>query len=235
MLKFPFHTNGREGKCNGEDSPSFARERNRMVDDQVAARGIADSRVLDAMRRVPRHLFVEEALQSRAYGDHPLPIGEGQTISQPFIVALTCQALALNGAERVLEIGTGSGYQTAILAELAEKVYSIERLNSLASAARARLDRLGYHDVACRISDGSLGWSSEAPFDGIAVAASAPEIPPPLKDQVGEGGRLVLPVGDPEDQVLLRVTRTGDLYESVTLSPCVFVRLVGRHGWTSGD
>lgn len=233
-MKFPFNAKSKTKKHAPGDSPFFEKERERMVDNQLANRGISDNRVLNAMRRVPRHLFVEEALQSRAYGDHPLPIGEGQTISQPFIVALTIQGLALSGPERILEIGMGSGYQTAILAELAEQVYSIERLSSLGSVARERLNCLGYRNVVSRISDGSLGWASESPFDGIVVAASALEIPPPLKEQLADGAHLILPVGDPEEQSLLKVTKIGDDYKNVTMSPCVFVRLVGRHGWAKG-
>ena len=233
-MKFPFNFKSKTEQHGKGDSPFFEKERERMVGDQLANRGITDVRVMDAMRRVPRHLFVEEALQSRAYGDHPLPIGEGQTISQPFIVALTVQGLDLRGSERVLEIGMGSGYQTAVLAELTEQVYSIERLSSLGSIARERLNNLGYRNVVTRISDGSLGWASEAPFDGIVVAASSPVIPPPLKEQLANGAHLILPVGDSEEQSLRKVTKTEDQYENIAMSSCVFVRLVGRHGWAKG-
>lgn len=204
-----------------------------MVEEQLVARGITDKCVLGAMRRVPRHLFVEQALRFRAYGDYPLPIGEGQTISQPFMVALTCQAIRLTGTERVLEVGTGSGYQAAVLAELAEKVYTIERLKSLGLRAREVLDSLGYHNVATRVSDGSLGWPEESPFDAIVVAASAPDIPAPLRDQLAAEGRMVIPVGEPEEQVLLRVVREGGGFLRDQLSACVFVKLLGKHGWQS--
>ena len=165
-----------------------------MVEGQIAARGIADARVLGAMQTVPRHLFLEEALSDRAYDDSSLPIGEKQTISQPYIVALMTQALALQSTDKVLEIGTGSGYQTAILAELAARVYSIERVKSLALKARERLDRLGYRNVAVRNSDGTYGWEEAAPFGAILVAAGSPSIPPMLVEQLREGGRLVIPV-----------------------------------------
>ncbi len=229
-MKLPFLSDNRRGDGR-EDPKTYAKERERMVRDQLAERGITDIRVLDAMRRVPRHLMVEEALRFRAHGDHPLPIGEGQTISQPFIVALTCQALSLRGTERVLEIGTGSGYQTAILAELAEKVYTIERLKSLGSRARERLEALGHHNVAGRIADGSLGWPEESPFDAIVVAASSPEVPAPLKDQLAEGGRLVIPIGEVDEQALVRITKERGESRLENLSTCVFVKLVGKHGW----
>ena len=229
-MKIPFLSDNRRGDGR-EDPKAYAKERERMVRDQLAERGITDIRVLDAMRRVPRHLMVEEALRFRAYDDHPLPIGEGQTISQPFIVALTCQALSLRGAERVLEIGTGSGYQTAILAELAEKVYTIERLKSLGSRARERLEALGHHNVAGRIADGSLGWPEESPFDAIVVAASSPEVPAPLKEQLAEGGRLVIPIGEVDEQALVRITKERGESRLENLSACVFVKLVGKHGW----
>ena len=173
----------------------FAIARERMVADQLRARGITDPRVLTAMGRVPRHRFVEEALAARAYGDYPLPIGEKQTISQPYMVALMTQALELVGGERVLEVGTGSGYQTAILAELAAKVYSVERIRSLADRARAILEELGYYNVLIRVGDGTLGWREEAPFDAVLVTAAAPEVPAPLVEHVKPGGRLVIPVG----------------------------------------
>ncbi|MFQ5911928.1 MAG: protein-L-isoaspartate(D-aspartate) O-methyltransferase [Nitrospinota bacterium] len=202
-----------------------------MVAEQLVARGITDERVLEAMRRVPRHVFVEEALRFRAYGDHPLPIGEGQTISQPYIVALTLQALCLQGTERVLEVGTGSGYQAAVLAGLAEKVYTIERLKVLGARARDALDSLGYHNVVGRISDGSLGWPEESPFDAIVVAASTPEVPAPLKEQLAVGGRMVVPVGEADEQVLLQMVKEDGDFKVEMLSPCVFVKLLGKHGW----
>src|SRR5216117_3280326 len=190
-------------------SAAFERERTRMVDEQLAARGIADDRVLAAMRTVPRHLFVEEALRARAYGDHTLPIGEEQTISQPYIVALMTELLELSGREKALEIGTGSGYQTAVLAELARRVCSIERLPRLGERARALLEQLGYTNVWIRVGSGTLGWPDEAPFDRILVTAGGPAVPPPLFQQLAEGGRMVVPIGDPANQVLTLVEKVG--------------------------
>src|ERR1700752_4908093 len=176
-------------------SDSFTRERERMVEGQLARRGIPDERLLAAMRRVPRELFVDEALRDRAYGDHPLPIGEEQTISQPYIVGLMTSLLELTGREKILEVGTGSGYQTAVLAELARRVCSIERLPRLAEKARATLEAMGYDNVWVRVGNGTLGWPDQAPFDRIIVTAGGPSIPPPLIQQLAEGGRLVVPVG----------------------------------------
>ncbi len=212
----------------------YARLRKKMVDSQIRARGLRDERVLAAMEKIPRHLFVEPALVDQAYNDTPLPIGEGQTISQPYMVALMTEALALTGKEKVLEIGTGSGYQTAILAELAEQVFSIERIASLAAAARKILDQLGYYNVAIRVGDGSLGWREEAPFDAIIVTAGAPRIPRPLVEQLAIGGRLVVPVGGRFTQELYRVTRLSadpNDVETEALGGCRFVDLVGEHGW----
>lgn len=209
----------------------FAIARERMVADQLRARGITDPRVLTAMGRVPRHRFVEEALAARAYGDYPLPIGEKQTISQPYMVALMTQALELVGGERVLEVGTGSGYQTAILAELATKVYSVERIRSLADRARAILEELGYYNVL-RVGDGTLGWREEAPFDAVLVTAAAPEVPAPLVEQLKAGGRLVIPVGGSTAQVLKCLVKEPDgLVRESELVGCVFVKLVGEQGW----
>jgi len=210
----------------------FAIARERMVADQLRARGITDPRVLTAMGRVPRHRFVEEALAARAYGDYPLPIGEKQTISQPYMVALMTQALELVGGERVLEVGTGSGYQTAILAELATKVYSVERIRSLADRARAILEELGYYNVLIRVGDGTLGWREEAPFDAVLVTAAAPEVPAPLVEQLKAGGRLVIPVGGSTAQVLKCLVKEPDgLVRESELVGCVFVKLVGEQGW----
>lgn len=210
----------------------FAIARERMVADQLRARGITDPRVLTAMGRVPRHRFVEEALVGRAYGDYPLPIGEKQTISQPYMVALMTQALELGGGERVLEVGTGSGYQTAVLAEMAGKVYSIERIRTLAERARAMLEELGYYNVLIRVGDGTLGWREEAPFDAVLVTAAAPEVPGPLVEQLKPGGRLVIPVGGTTAQVLKSLVKEpdGTVRES-ELVGCVFVKLVGEQGW----
>jgi len=211
----------------------LARERERMVDEQLKRRGITDARVLDAMRRIPRHRFVEEGLAHNAYEDHPLPIGEGQTISQPYIVALMTSLLGLTGQEKVLEVGTGSGYQTAVLGALARRVCSIERLPRLAERARATLEALGVANVWIRVGNGALGWPDEAPFDRILVAAGGPSVPPPLVEQLVEGGRLVLPVGSAEDQVLTVVERAGGETRTRQCGECKFVKLVGKYAWES--
>ena len=202
-----------------------------MVKTQLIPRGIKDQRVLEAMMKVPRHLFVEEALRGEAYNDHPLPIGHKQTISQPYIVALMTQALELKGDEHTLEIGTGSGYQTAILAELCEKVYTIERIRPLLEQARKRLWDLGYTNILFKAFDGTLGWEEYAPFDAIIVTAGAPRVPQPLLDQLAEGGRLVIPVGDKFGQDLTKITKKdGDIIQH-NLGGCRFVDLIGVHGW----
>jgi protein-L-isoaspartate(D-aspartate) O-methyltransferase len=211
----------------------YARDRERMVDEHLVRRGITDARVVDAMRRVPRHLFVDEALRERAYGDHPLPIGDEQTISQPYIVGLMTSLLETSPDVKVLEIGTGSGYQTAILAELVRRVCSIERLSRLAQRARAVLDALGYANVWIRVANGALGWIDEAPFARILVAAGSPRVPPPLFDQLAEGGRMVLPVGDEEGQVLTVVEKVGGQMVTTAHGDCRFVRLVGKYAWES--
>ena len=205
-----------------------------MVSEQVQRRGILDPRVLRAVGKVPRHLFVDEALVGRAYGDHPLPIGDGQTISQPYMVALMTEALELHGHERVLEIGTGCGYQTAVLAEVCGKVFSVERLKSLADRATRRLDSLGYYNVLVRVADGSLGWKEEAPFDAILVAAAAPTIPQALIDQLAPKGRLIVPVGDAYTQSLRKGVREEAGMRWSDLGGCVFVKLVGQQGWPNG-
>jgi protein-L-isoaspartate(D-aspartate) O-methyltransferase len=202
-----------------------------MVESQLISRGIKDNRVLETMRKVPRHRFVEEALVSQAYNDHPLPIGDKQTISQPYMVALMTEALELQGDEKILEIGTGCGYQTAILAELAEKIYSIERIRSLSIKARRILDELGYFNVVLKVGDGTVGAKEEAPFNSIIVTAGSPEIPQPLVDQLAMGGRLVVPVGDKYTQSLMRVVRTKEGIIKTDLGGCRFVNLLGRHGW----
>lgn len=212
------------------DDP-YVGERLRMVELQIEKRGVKDSRVLEAMKKVPRHLFVGEQLRNQAYEDHPLPIGEGQTISQPYIVALMTEALRLKGHEKVLEIGTGSGYQTAILAELCKEVFTIERIASLAYNARKTLERLGYKNVKYRIGDGTLGWPEEAPFDGIMVTAAAPKIPQPLIDQLAMGARLVIPVGDRISQDLLLVERVPEGIRKTSLGGVRFVDLIGKWGW----
>jgi protein-L-isoaspartate(D-aspartate) O-methyltransferase len=209
----------------------FKRLRERMVSTQIEARGIHDYRVLEAMRKVPRHLFVGEALQDQAYGDFPLPIGEGQTISQPYIVAEMTQAIELKKDHRVLEIGAGSGYQTAILAELAYRVYTIERVRGLFIGARKILDQLGYYNVIAKCSDGTLGWPDESPFNAIIVTAGAPEVPEKLIQQLSIGGRMVIPVGDRFSQTLLRISRGEDGIQDTSLGGCRFVKLIGEHGW----
>ncbi len=213
------------------DDARYARERERMVDEQLVARGVTDPRVLAAMRRVPRHRFVQEALQARAYGDHPLPIGEDQTISQPFIVGLMTSLLELTGREKVLEIGTGSGYQTAVLATVARRVCSIERLPRLAERARTLLEALGHDNVWIRVGNGALGWPDQAPFDRIIVTAGGPAIPPPLVPQLAEGGRMVLPVGSPENQTLTVVDSVEGEIRQRTHGECKFVKLVGKYAW----
>jgi protein-L-isoaspartate(D-aspartate) O-methyltransferase len=209
----------------------FQKARSKMVEEQIISRGIRDPRVIAALEKVPRHLFVEEALQGQAYSDHPLPIGEKQTISQPYMVALMTEALQLKEKERVLEIGAGSGYQTAILAELAERVYSIERIRSLAIRARQLLYELGYYNVEIKIFDGTYGWAEEAPFDAIMVTAGAPDIPEPLLNQLAIGGRLVIPVGDAYVQDLIRLTKMKEGTRKEDLGGCRFVKLIGKYGW----
>lgn len=209
----------------------FRAVREDMVRQQLEARGIRDGRVLDALARVPRHRFVDAALRTRAYGDHALPIGAGQTISQPFMVALMTEALRLAGGEKVLEIGTGSGYQTAVLAEFTPRLFSIERSDELARAAAARLKELGYSNVILKTGDGSLGWPEHAPFDRIVVTAGAPDLPPPLFEQLAEGGLLVIPIGDRESQVLEVVTKEKGRALSRRIIDCAFVPLLGKEGW----
>jgi protein-L-isoaspartate(D-aspartate) O-methyltransferase len=209
----------------------FSKARLKMVEEQITSRGTKDARLIAAMKKIPRHLFVEEALQSQAYTDHPLPIGEKQTISQPYMVALMTEALLLTGKEEVLEIGTGSGYQTAILAELSEKVFSVERIRSLAIRARKLLYELGYFNVEIKIFDGTFGWVEESPFDAIVVTAGSPDIPQPLIDQLAIGGRLVIPVGDAFVQDLFRVTKTEEGVRKEDLGGCRFVKLIGKYGW----
>jgi protein-L-isoaspartate(D-aspartate) O-methyltransferase len=209
----------------------FPKARLKMVEEQIISRGIKDTKLIAAMKKIPRHLFVEEALQNQAYSDHPLPIGEKQTISQPYMVALMTEALQLTGNEKVLEIGTGSGYQTAILAELSEKVFSIERIRPLAIRARRLLYELGYFNVEIKVFDGTFGWMEESPFEAITVTAGAPHIPQPLIDQLATGGRLVIPVGDAFVQDLFRVTKTEEGTKKEDLGGCRFVKLIGKYGW----
>ena len=210
---------------------SLDEERRAMVQTQLVGRGIVDARVLDVMARVPRHLFVPEELRQHAYLDRALPIAEQQTISQPFIVALMAQALMLRGDERVLEIGTGSGYAAAVLSLLAAEVYTIERWPTLAEAAARRLHELGYTNAEVVIGDGTGGLPERAPFDGIVVAAAAPWAPKPLREQLADGGRLVIPVGGRDEQLLLRLIRHGDDIRTEQLSGVRFVPLIGAHAW----
>ncbi|MGI8566021.1 MAG: protein-L-isoaspartate(D-aspartate) O-methyltransferase [Pyrinomonadaceae bacterium] len=208
--------------------------RARMVERLRDHYGIRDERVLDVMRDVPRHFFVPEALQSRAYGDHALPIDANQTISQPYIVARMSELLELDARSRVLEIGAGSGYQTAVLSRLAAQVYAIERIGDLAREAQARIRAQGIYNATVKCFDGTLGWSAHAPYDAILVAAGGPDVPEPLKAQLKIGGRLVLPVGAVrESQRLVRVIRTEESYESEDHGACAFVPLIGRYGWTN--
>ena len=211
----------------------FARERERMVEEQVIARGVTDPRVIEVMRRLPRHVFVDEALRDRAYGDHPLPIGEGQTISQPFIVGHMSQLLRLGGREKVLEVGTGCGYQAAVLAELAGRVCTMERIPRLASRARETLEGLGFRNVWVRAGNGTLGWTDQAPFDRILVAAGGPAVPPPLFEQLAEGGRMVIPVGEVANQTLQVVEKVQGTMRVTADAECVFVKLVGKYAWES--
>lgn len=209
----------------------YAAARKKMVEKQLIARGLRDPQVLAAMGEVPRHSFVSESLKHEAYDDNPLPIGQGQTISQPYMVAIMTELLALKGHERVLEIGTGSGYQAAILTRLCQWVYTIEVLEPLSQKARTSIAKCGYENISFKVGDGSLGWPEEAPFDGIIVTAGAPDIPVTLVDQLIMGGRLVIPVGDRFSQTLKRVTKTPTGTKIERHTGCRFVDLVGKYGW----
>jgi protein-L-isoaspartate(D-aspartate) O-methyltransferase len=222
-----------ESKSGGTSAAEvdFSAQREIMVAEQIRSRGISTEWVLEAMRSIPRHEFVPEDLMWAAYEDRPLPIGEKQTISQPFMVAVMTEALELDPADTVLEIGTGSGYQTAILARHARKVISIEWHAALATAAQARLERMGIRNVRVLSGDGTLGLEEAAPYDAILVTAAAPRVPSPLLQQLADGGRLVIPVGDTEQQELLRLRKNGSQTTTETLHLCRFVPLVGRYGW----
>jgi protein-L-isoaspartate(D-aspartate) O-methyltransferase len=209
----------------------YERLRKEMVKNQIEGRGISDPNVLEAMLKVPRHLFVSDALRDQAYGDFPLPIGEQQTISQPYIVAEMTQALKLTREDRVLEIGTGSGYQAAILAQIAFRVYTIERIHSLLVNARKLFDKLGYYNIVTRYSDGTTGWREEGPFDAVIVTAGAPEIPNTLVQQLAMGGQMVIPVGNQYSQELIKVYRDQSGIKQTNLGGCRFVKLVGEYGW----
>jgi protein-L-isoaspartate(D-aspartate) O-methyltransferase len=217
------------GRKMGEEQ--YARARQEMVRTQIALRGIRDERVLEAMRTVPRHRFVPGHMLGAAYRDSPLPIGQGQTISQPYIVAYMTYELHLTGTEKVLEIGTGSGYQAAVLAELAAQVVTVERLPQLAIDARAILAELGYDNVQVEVGDGTLGWPDEAPYDAIIVTAAGPEMPVPLEQQLADGGRLLAPIGPRWTQQLVRIRREGAAFRTESLLGVAFVPLIGEHGW----
>lgn len=212
----------------------YAKQRKKMVDSQIRSRGVGDERVLRAMEKIPRHLFVDEGLIDQAYSDSPLPIGEKQTISQPYIVAIMTEALELKGVEKVLELGTGSGYQAAILAELADRVFTVERIAPLAQKARKLLESLNYYNVVLRVADGTYGWREESPFDAILVTAGSPSIPRTLLEQLAIGGRLVIPVGGRYSQSLVKLTRLSENPDDVKkedLGGCRFVNLIGEYGW----
>jgi protein-L-isoaspartate(D-aspartate) O-methyltransferase len=214
-----------------ENSIKYDRQREEMVKRQIQARGVTDPKVLEAMCKVPRHLFVSEALRDQAYGDFPLPIGEQQTISQPYIVAEMTQALQPGKEDRILEIGTGSGYQAAVLAEIVFRVYTIEKIHSLYLSTRKLFDKLRYHNIVTKYSDGTSGWSDESPFDGIIVTAGAPGIPKPLVNQLAVGGRMVIPVGDRYSQELIKLYKDEHGIHKTSLGGCRFVKLVGEYGW----
>jgi len=215
----------------GKSDRDWEGERLRMVEEQLRKRGISDERVLHAMGKVPRHLFVPPESYDRAYTDGPLPLGEGQTVSQPYMVALMTQCLALTGGEKVLEIGTGSGYQSAVLMELVRELYTVERVQALAERAAEQLVALGYHHFHLRVADGTQGWPEKAPFDGIIVTAGAPAVPDTLLNQLHENGTLVIPVGTRYSQKLCTCTKRGNAYKIEEDILCVFVPLVGEHGW----
>jgi len=214
-----------------ENPIKYERQRQEMVRRQVEARGVTDPKVLAAMQKVPRHLFVSDALRDQAYGDFPLPIGEQQTISQPYIVAEMTQALQPGKDDRILEIGTGSGYQAAILAEIVFRVYTIEKIYPLYTMSRKLFDKLHYHNIVTKYSDGTSGWEDESPFDGIIVTAGSPSIPKPLVSQLAVGGRMVIPVGDLYSQELIKLYKDEHGIHKTNLGGCRFVKLVGEYGW----
>ncbi len=220
-----------EVKFSEVNAHEFLWARERMVQEQAIARGIQDTRVIHALRKIPRHLFVDAGIINRAYDDSALPIGEKQTLSQPYMTARMAEALALTGDERVLEIGTGSGYQSALLAELCFNVFSVEKIRSLSQKARTVLDQLAYQNIALHVGDGTIGWSEHAPYDAIIVSAGSPTVPQPLLDQLGAHGRLVIPIGDENTQTLTRVSRTPSGFCQEQLGECKFVKLFGKYGW----
>lgn len=212
----------------------YDHQREKMVEKQLEKRGISNEKVLNTFLKVKRHLFVEEPLQDRAYDDSPLPIGKHQTISQPYIVALMTQALDIKDGDKILEIGTGSGYQTVILAELGANVFTIERHRELAQRSRSIFESMSIHSIAIRIGDGTIGWNEYAPYQGIIVTAAAPQLPTAFYNQLADGGKLIIPIGGDKKQTLFVFTKTGDTYEKESLCPCSFVPLIGMDGWESG-
>lgn len=213
------------------ENREYSQQRALMVERYVAARGVKDPRVLEAMRQIPRHLFVPQVVRAKSYGESALPIGSGQTISQPWIVGRMIELLELNGSEKVLEVGTGTGYQACVLSKVAARVFSIERINELALRAVELVRELKLHNVSVKVFDGTYGWSDQAPFDRIIVAATAPELPEPLVQQLGRGGTLVIPLGRSDDQRLARVRRVGTGIQIEDCGPASFVPLIGRFGW----
>ena len=212
-------------------SPHLYQSQRRKMVELLRRHGIQNEAVLKLMEEIPRHLFVPEALAAKAYGDHALPIGHMQTISQPYMVARMTELLEIGPSSTVLEIGAGSGYQTAVLAKLAGRVFAIERIADLSRSAQATVRQLGLHNATIKSFDGTIGWSEHAPYDGILVAAGGPAIPEPLLSQLGMGGRLVIPIGDQENQILVRITKTEAGLVREDLEPCSFVKLIGRYGW----
>jgi len=209
----------------------FQELRDMMVKTQLISRGIRDKRLLDAMKKVPRHLFLDESMQHKAYDDMALAIGEGQTISQPYMVAVMTELLEIEGEEKVLEIGTGSGYQAAILAELSKEVYTVERVQELSDRAAARLNALGYKNIHFRVGDGTAGWPEEAPFNRILITAGTPKIPEPLLEQLSEKGIIIAPVGDRFSQQIVKIVKSKGKFSESFHTPCVFVPLIGEYGW----
>jgi len=213
----------------------FRKLRELMVETQLVPRGIKDKRVLDVMRKVPRHFFVDEFMQHKAYDDMALPIGEDQTISQPYMVAIMTELLRLNGDEKVLEVGTGSGYQAAVLAGLSREVFTIERVTVLAKRAEDKFQTLGYINLHVRIGDGTLGWPEESPFDRVLITAGTPKIPQPVIEQLSDGGIIVAPVGDRFSQQLIILKKSKGALSEQLHTPCVFVPLIGKYGWKSDE
>jgi protein-L-isoaspartate(D-aspartate) O-methyltransferase len=218
-------------KSSDPTSRDFTWAREKMVQEQIVGRGIKHRRVIEAMRKIPRHFFIDAGIINRAYNDCALPIGEKQTLSQPYMAARMVEALELRGQEKVLEVGTGSGYQTALLAELCFNVFSVEKVRNLARRAREVLDKLEYHNIAIHVGDGTIGWSEHAPYDAIIVAAASPELPAPLLEQLSMSGTLIIPVGDEQTQILTRVRRSASGFVEEQLGECKFVKLIGKYAW----